>query len=136
MSRVCQPTSLLRRVRRLCRTHPPTTLPVPHSLVSSNWGGTVIEAWSSNATLAKCAAVGETATTATTPLNLPASRASRVDQPDPNTPTVLYNAMIYPYVVGPMNFKGITWFQGESNGGEVAKYACLFPAMVRQWKVR
>ena len=42
--------------------------------------------------------------------------------------------MIYPYVVGPFNFKGITWFQGESNGGEVAKYACLFPAMIRQWK--
>ena len=33
-----------------------------------------------------------------------------------------------------MNFRGITWFQGESNGNEAARYACLQIELVRQWK--
>ena len=103
---------------------------VPIGLVSSNWGGTVIEAWSTNETIAKCPPSEGPGSAAL----VPASNASALGQPDPNTASVLYNSMIYPYVVGPMNFKGITFFQGESNGNEAVRYACLQTEMIRQWK--
>ena len=41
-----------------------------------------------------------------------------VDLPDgPGTPSVLWNAMIYPFLN--MTIKGAIWYQGESNAGKV-----------------
>ena len=44
--------------------------------------------------------------------------------------------MIHPYTVGPMALTGFTWYQGEANTrpGEVATYACTFPAMIEAWR--
>ena len=36
--------------------------------------------------------------------------------PNPSQPTVLWNAMIYPFLN--MTIKGAIWYQGESNAGE------------------
>ena len=36
-------------------------------------------------------------------------RCNRTD-----TDSTLYNAMIHPYVVGPMSVTGFTWYQGEA----------------------
>ena len=36
--------------------------------------------------------------------------------PNPSTPTVLWNAMIYPFLN--MTIKGAIWYQGESNAGK------------------
>lgn len=49
-----------------------------------------------------------------------------------NQPTALYNAMIAPLV--PYTLKGIAWYQGESNAGNPAAYAKLFPAFIRNWR--
>ena len=48
------------------------------------------------------------------------------------TPTVLYNAMIYPM----LNFKtkGAIWYQGESNAGKAYEYRTLFTAMIKDWR--
>lgn len=112
---------------------------VPIGLISSNWGGTIIQAWSTNATNALCNATNDDAA-ATADLDLhdaaadQFTAAGRLADPGPNNATVLYNAMIYPFVVGPMRLTGFTWFQGESNGGQPSVYACAFPAMIKQWK--
>ena len=63
-----------------------TTSPVPIGLVSNNWGGTPVESWTTPETLAAC-------------------NVTTVD-------SILYNAMIHPYTIGPMALRGFTWYQG------------------------
>lgn len=84
---------------------------VPIGLISSNWGGTQIERWSTPAAFEAC---------------------GRTDYSGD-----LYNAMIHPYTVGPTALSGFTWYQGEQNtkSKESADaYACLFPAMITEWR--
>lgn len=59
---------------------------LPLGLISNNWGGTPVEHWADPAAFARC---------------------NRSD-----TDSTLYNAMINPYVVGPMALTGFTWYQG------------------------
>lgn len=47
-------------------------------------------------------------------------------------PSVLYNAMLAP--LANMQFKGVIWYQGESNAEEPAVYRSLFPTMITQWR--
>jgi len=50
----------------------------------------------------------------------------------PNRPTVLYNAMIHPFIQ--FAVKGFIWYQGESNAGRAYQYRELFPAMIKDWR--
>ena len=50
----------------------------------------------------------------------------------PNSPTLLYNAMIAP--VAPYSLKGVAWYQGEANAGAAKEYAKLLPAMMADWR--
>jgi len=47
-------------------------------------------------------------------------------------PIGLYNAMIAPLLN--YNIKGAIWYQGESNTGNPAEYAQLFPALIMDWR--
>ena len=51
---------------------------------------------------------------------------------EPNQPSVLFNAMINPLI--PYAFKGVIWYQGESNVGRAVQYSKLFPAMITDWR--
>ena len=51
---------------------------------------------------------------------------------DPQQPTVLYNAMIHPFV--PFALKGAIWYQGESNMGEGMLYAEKMKALIQGWR--
>ena len=53
---------------------------------------------------------------------------------DSGTPSVLFNAMIYPLI--PYAMKGVIWYQGESNAGAAQEYATLFPRMITDWRTR
>ncbi len=50
----------------------------------------------------------------------------------PNTPTMLYNAMIRPLV--PFAIKGAIWYQGESNRYDGLLYRDIFTGMIRNWR--
>jgi len=50
----------------------------------------------------------------------------------PNLPTVLYNGMIAPIL--PLRFRGVIWYQGESNRGRAAQYRRLFPTLIADWR--
>jgi sialate O-acetylesterase len=51
---------------------------------------------------------------------------------NPNSPSVLYNAMIAPLI--PYAIKGAIWYQGESNAGKAYAYRKLFPTMIQNWR--
>ena len=44
----------------------------------------------------------------------------------------IWNGMIHPFL--PMRFKGVVWYQGESNSQNPTSYACRFPAMISDWR--
>jgi len=51
---------------------------------------------------------------------------------NPNTPTVLYNAMLSPLTA--YAIRGAIWYQGEANTARARQYQSLFPAMIRNWR--
>lgn len=65
-------------------------------------------------------------------MNLKDIAAMPVPDNGPNRPTVLYNAMIHPYLQFPI--KGVIWYQGESNADRAHQYRTLFPAMINDWR--
>eukprot|EP01105_Mastigella_eilhardi_P005522 TRINITY_DN17219_c0_g1_i1.p1 TRINITY_DN17219_c0_g1~~TRINITY_DN17219_c0_g1_i1.p1 ORF type:complete len:512 (-),score=138.52 TRINITY_DN17219_c0_g1_i1:49-1539(-) len=89
---------------------------IPIGLISSNWGGTYVEAWSSPDALEVCA------------------DCNYADWGAPNTPSVLWNAMIVPLL--DMTVRGATWYQGEANIGNHECYRCSFPAMINDWRAK
>lgn len=50
----------------------------------------------------------------------------------PNRATVLYNAMINPFIQ--FSIRGAIWYQGESNADRAVQYQELFPSMIRDWR--
>lgn len=51
-----------------------------------------------------------------------------------NQPSVLFNAMIAPLLH--LAFKGVIWYQGESNTYAYVEYRKLFPALISNWRQR
>jgi len=56
--------------------------------------------------------------------------------PDYNSPSVLWNALVYPFL--PMRLQGIIWYQGENNemlGNQSSyEYSCQFQALITDWR--
>lgn len=94
-------------------------LNVPVGLINSSWGGTRIEPWISEEGVERFDFV-----------SLPDK--SQTGNISPQTPTVLFNAMINP-MVG-YGIKGAIWYQGESNRNEADKYKRLLPGMIENWR--
>jgi sialate O-acetylesterase len=91
---------------------------VPLGLFSDNWGGTIVQAWSSPEALKVC----------------PATSSDETSVGGPNDPSNLWNAMIVPIL--PMTITGATWYQGEANAGQPNYYACAFPEMIKDWRMK
>jgi sialate O-acetylesterase len=51
---------------------------------------------------------------------------------DASPPTVLYNGMIAPLV--PFAFRGMVWYQGESDVNNPTRYRTLLPDLIRDWR--
>jgi sialate O-acetylesterase len=129
-------------------------LKIPIGLISTSWGGTKAEAWTSQnvlednpefLTILEEDAKNEKLyqekletyylnlrnekkannNTLKTELKKPKKEANK-------TSYVLYNAMLHPLIDYTM--KGVIWYQGESNSGKAQLYQTLFPAMVKNWR--
>ncbi len=87
-------------------------LGVPIGLISSDWGGTAAEQWTSAEALAANPELKGMSTNA--------------------GPSLLYNAMIAP--LAPLAFQGVIWYQGESNAGRSFQYRTLLPTMIKNWR--
>ncbi len=95
------------------------TLGVPVGLINSSWGGTRIEPW-----------ISENGFKNFDWVNLPDKKQE--GELSPQTPTVLYNAMIKP-MVG-FSIRGGLWYQGESNRNEPSEYEKLMPGLIKNWR--
>ncbi|XP_006892862.1 PREDICTED: sialate O-acetylesterase [Elephantulus edwardii] len=96
------------------------SLQYPIGLIASSWGGTPIEAWSSERSLKTC--------------GIRQQGVLLLDSvTGPSKPSVLWNAMIHP--LNNMTLKGVIWYQGESNMNyNLDLYNCTFPALIEDWR--
>ena len=78
-------------------------LGVPVGLINTSWGGTRIEPWMSESGIKKFDFV-------------PLPDKNQTQNLSPQTPTVLFNAMINP--MAGYAIQGGIWYQGESNRNE------------------
>ncbi|NXW44856.1 SIAE acetylesterase, partial [Nyctiprogne leucopyga] len=117
----------------------------PVGLVEAAWGGTPIEAWSSPRALRACGFPEDTGR-----LKVPISSLALCSHPSlssalppnisshqhlsgPQTPSVLWNAMIHPLLN--MTLRGVAWYQGEANAFlHTDRYNCTFPALIAHWR--
>ncbi|NXL39152.1 SIAE acetylesterase, partial [Glaucidium brasilianum] len=110
----------------------------PLGLVEAAWGGTPIEAWSSPRALQACGLLGDVERPGLvfcTPLNsaLFSSISPQRQLSGPQTPSVLWNAMIHPLLN--MTLRGVAWYQGEANAFlHTDQYNCTFPALIADWR--
>jgi len=82
-------------------------LDVPVGLIISAWGGSLIEPW------------------------IPGLESPGLNRQDPS---VLYNAMIHPYIS--FAIRGVIWYQGESNRYDGMAYADKARALIEGWRNR
>ena len=130
-------------------------LNIPIGLISSSWGGTKAEAWTSQNVLEenpdflsilendakneklyqeKLEKYYSDLKTERIANNndLTKSEVKKPKKEDNKTSYVLYNAMLYPLTN--YTIKGAIWYQGESNAESAFLYRSLFPAMVKNWR--
>ncbi|MDT0648013.1 sialate O-acetylesterase [Zunongwangia sp. F260] len=94
-------------------------LDVPVALIHTSWGGSSAEAWTDKETL----------------MNIDKETEFLTQVPEENVnkkPALLYNAMLHPFIG--YGFKGIIWYQGESNVGRSSEYEKLFSSMITSWR--
>ena len=94
-------------------------LKVPVGVIMSTWGGTKIEAWMTNNALQAFPEIKIPAVTDTAEIIK-------------NDPTVLFNAMINPFLG--YGIKGVIWYQGEQNRSNPEVYDKLMVSMVKEWR--
>ena len=94
------------------------SLNIPVGIITSNWGGSRIEAWMKNDVITGFA---------------DAYKQTIQEKMQPNQrASKLYNGMIAPIVN--YNIKGAIWYQGESNIINYQDYTALQEAMVKSWR--
>ncbi len=135
-------------------------LDIPIGLISTNWGGTVAEAWTRKEILesdkdfapilerheqqiANFPEAMKKYPQALEDWKVEAEKAKAEGKRGPwrprkparrnqNSPASLYNGMIAPII--PYAIKGAIWYQGESNVSRAYQYRKLFPAMITNWR--
>ncbi|NXQ96189.1 SIAE acetylesterase, partial [Sagittarius serpentarius] len=116
----------------------------PVGLVEAAWGGTPIEAWSSQRALRACGLPADVGSSCPVPrcfwgVSSPpaASSISSHSTSSPEAPrspaSVLWTAMTPPLLN--MTLRGVAWYQGEANAFlHTDRYNCTFPALIADWR--
>jgi sialate O-acetylesterase len=113
---------------------------VPIGLVVSSWGGQTVETFSSLDALIDNTCGGTVPGVVSVQDNAAGIRAveltdvSSTSDDDKPQATQLWNAMIHP--LRHMRFAGALWYQGEANSQDATSYACRFPAMITDWRLK
>ena len=104
---------------------------IPVGMIEADWGGTVAEAWVSEAGLR---AFPEFRKPIDTVIRANEQTAAAELIKNPSTPTVLFDGMIDPLTH--FGIKGVIWYQGEANAidNRAAQYRRLFPALIEDWR--
>jgi sialate O-acetylesterase len=135
---------------------------IPVGILSNAWGGTDIEAWMSQESIAPFAFVQENwqkrlddyptlrakydAFQVEEERKFQAAKArgeryekaymTPIANPDGSPHQAkasnIFNAMVSPFT--PAAIAGVLWYQGENNTGRVAQYRELFPALIKGWR--
>jgi sialate O-acetylesterase len=139
------------------------SIQVPVGIIQSTVGGTPAEAWTSQGALEDDPVLKRILTDAEEQLKRDLAAAEIENQPaltkynealekakaegnkhkprmpklvqpaaSPLLPYRLYNGMIAPIV--PFSFRGVIWYQGESNSKDPELYRTLFPALIQDWR--
>jgi sialate O-acetylesterase len=98
------------------------TLDVPIGLITSSWGGTLIQPWMNDEACQEFEFYKSIKRDTAFPKN------------PPKVPTTLFNAMINP-MVG-YGIRGVIWYQGESNKWEPEAYQKFLPALIKGWRTK
>ncbi len=99
-------------------------LEVPIGIITVDWGGSSIESWMSRELLER-EFPGEFDTALLDSAPLEELKGSR-------HPCILYNGMVEG--LAPFTFKGMIWYQGETNRGRWEQYTRLQPAYVKMMR--
>lgn len=99
------------------------SLNVPVGLVNSSWGGSAIQSWMDSEVLKQYLEISQNHLTDNSEVKNPHSVAS-----------MLYNGMINP--IKKYTFKGVIWYQGESNRYDAVQYETLFQSFVKDWRIK
>src|SRR5262249_12070979 len=83
-------------------------LNVPVGMINSSWGGTAAQKWTSKEVME----------------SHPQLKGLKGSD--------LYNGMIVP--LQPFAFRGVIWYQGESNAKDAKQYFHLMNAMIKNWR--
>lgn len=108
---------------------PSTDRYVPLGLITTTWGGTPIKAWTSSNVNAQCASLYPY------PANGPDLDCGLFHAPC--NASALFNTMIAPFTVGPVQIAAAVWFQGENDVEEQSAgdtffdfYACQLRGLI------
>jgi len=93
---------------------------IPIGLIQITWGGTPAELWISRHTMGKFTEIS------------PDSVLVTSEHYGPLKPSMLYNAMIHPVIN--LKFKGVIWYQGESNVKRASSYQKIFTGLIQDWR--
>ncbi len=105
---------------------------VPVGLIHTSWGGTRAEAWTKKEILDGHEWYKNEHPNLKKALDKAANDGSGKNPVNANSPSVLYNGMIFPVLN--YGIKGAIWYQGESNAGQAYRYRTLFPMMIENWR--
>lgn len=106
---------------------------VPIGLISTNFGGTPMEAWTSYEALASRPTFAKDAEIAKSASSL--EKFEGEAKLNRNRPTGLYNGMVHPLI--PYGIQGVIWYQGEANAKRKPEhYRELSELMITDWRTR
>lgn len=112
-------------------------LDVPIGLISTNWGGSSAEAWMNESVLRESFPEFDETLDSYPELKdkygaVVRGNNASVEGLSQQSPSILYNGMIKPLI--PFAFKGVIWYQGESNTKKPFQYRELFPRLIKSWR--
>jgi len=96
-------------------------LQIPIGIIEASWGGTSIECWLPQKDIQEFPEI-----------KIPTSLYKDQEKEKKPKPTLLYNAMVYPF----KNFsiKGFLWYQGEANRGNAGFYKKYMQTLISSWR--